>query len=73
MTRRGHIPRLGDGTVARLGRDVYDVADPRHIGVLVAIESSVRGIVRWHDTGWKSNVPLDDLRAVSAAENGVWF
>jgi hypothetical protein len=74
MTRRGHIVRLGDGSVARLGIDVYDVADPRHIGTLIAIEWSIRGVVRWHDTGWKSGgVPLDDLRAVSPAARGVWF
>jgi hypothetical protein len=55
--------RLGDQSIARLGLLVYDVADPRHVGELIAIEHSVFGTVRWQDTGWKSyGSPLASLR-----------
>jgi hypothetical protein len=69
MSRRGPPVRLGDGSIARLGLDVYDVADPRHVGELVAIVWSCRGVVRWHGTGWKScDLPLTDLRAYQGAD-----
>jgi hypothetical protein len=54
--------RLGDQSVARLGLLVFDVADPRHVGELIAIENSARGVIRWQETGWKSrDVPLASL------------
>jgi hypothetical protein len=70
MSRRGPIVRLGDGSVARLGCDVYDVADPRHVGTLIAIEWSSRGVVRWHGTGWKSGgLPLESLHRYKEEQN----
>jgi hypothetical protein len=48
----------------RLGQHVYDVADPRHVGRIYGImNSGSYALVRWLETGWKSEVPCADLRA----------
>lgn len=66
--RVGDWSKLGDGTKARLGMAVYDVADPRHEGEIIAIWNSARVQIRWKETGWKSlgredGIKLRDLRA----------
>ena len=52
------------------GTVVYDVADPRHHGIVRTL--SLRGgkfyaNVQWIETGWKSHrIPVADLRRVTA-------
>ena len=53
--------KLGDQSHARLGLKVFDQADPRHVGELIAIEHSAFGVIRWDGTGWKSRIRLGDL------------
>ena len=46
------------------GDEVFDVADPRHEGVIESIWNSAVAKVRWNETGWFSEVPLRNLRKV---------
>lgn len=53
---------------ARCGDEVFDEADPRHVGKIEIVHNRQvtncsSATVRWTETGWKSAVPLRDLRA----------
>lgn len=52
--------RIGDGTRARLGLRVFDIADPRHVG---RIEKFISGVamLRFEETGWLGEAALGDL------------
>jgi hypothetical protein len=66
---------------ARIGDPVFDVADPRHVGRIVRINWTTTARVRWLDTGWYSDLPIQDLRRANerdlscqcgAARPGDW-
>jgi len=49
-------------TKLRIGDQVYDIADPRHIGRLERISSDYRARVVWNDTGWITDgIYVDNL------------
>lgn len=50
--------RVGSWMKLHCGDTVIDEADPRHIG---RVEAIINGTVtvRWHGTGWKSQVPME--------------
>ena len=53
---------------AHRGEIVYDVADPRHVGIIEGTNWNGQQLfcrIRWLDTGFKSfHVPVEDLRLV---------
>ena len=51
----------------RMGERIYDKSDPRHLGKVEAVARTTKGMivfVRW-DAGWRSSLPLDQVRRVS--------
>ena len=72
------MKRIGDFAAAltqqltiHKGVRVYDVADPRHVGVIKCISLSERtATIKWEDTGWLSvRWPLAGLRRIEAGED----
>ncbi|MGE5166861.1 MAG: hypothetical protein ACM3IH_22920 [Sphingobacteriales bacterium] len=53
--------QVGDWIKLRCGDLVADIADERHIGRVEAIRQGVFVTVRWLDTGWTSEVPIERL------------
>jgi hypothetical protein len=51
----------------RCGDTVADNDDPRHIGRVEAIRHGAFALVRWHDTGWTSELPVVRLRSLFVA------
>jgi hypothetical protein len=58
MTRHLRNPKL------RCGDIVADTDDERHVGRVEAIRHGAFALVRWHDSGWTSEVPIVRLRRV---------
>ena len=54
------------------GEIVYDVTDPRHVGMVTSVGRNNDGLwatIQWLDTGWKSfRVPVADLALVHPDE-----
>jgi hypothetical protein len=50
------------------GTRVLDPCDPRHVGVVVALNYDLTIRVRWIETGWYSDVPADSLVRAEAAQ-----
>jgi len=48
------------------GDTVCDVHDPVHVGRLEAVRHSSVAKIRWHGTGWVSEIPLGRLRKAEA-------
>lgn len=46
------------------GDTVCDVDDERHIGRVEGIRSGAFVTVKWRDTGWVSEVPIEQVRRV---------
>jgi hypothetical protein len=55
MTRHFRTGKLHTGDL------VTDIEDERHVGRVEAIRSSAYATVRWLDTGWTSEVPIERL------------
>jgi hypothetical protein len=58
MTRHFRNPKL------RCGDIVVDIDDERHLGRVEAIRSGAFALVKWSDTGWTSEVPVERLKRV---------
>jgi hypothetical protein len=62
LTRSCTRPRTGDWSEFHVGDRVYDIADERHVGEIIAISNSAFATIVWDETGWKSVNALRDLR-----------
>jgi hypothetical protein len=56
--------RVGDWIKLNLGDRVRERDDPRHEGRLEAIRHGTVAVVKWADTGWTSEVPIERLERV---------
>lgn len=54
--------QVGDWIKLRTGDRVYDVADERHIGRVDGIRSGAYVTVRWLETGWISELPIEQVQ-----------
>lgn len=59
---RPRARRCGDWSEFHVGDRVYDIADERHVGEIIAISNSAFATIVWDETGWKSVNALNDLR-----------
>jgi len=55
--------RVSDWLKFKVGHEVWDQADPRHVGRIDRIHWGHTADITWNETGWKSlGVPIADLR-----------
>jgi hypothetical protein len=62
MMRYGR--RAGDWTKLACGDRVRERDDPRREGRVEAIRNSSVAVVKWGDSGWTSEVPIERLERV---------
>jgi len=58
------VTRIFRNAKLHTGDTVADIEDERHVGRVEAIRQGAFAIVKWHDTGWITEVPIERLKRV---------
>jgi len=58
------VTRVFRNAKLHTGDIVVDIEDERHEGRVEAIRNSSVALVKWHDTGWITEVPIERLKRV---------